>query len=78
MVIAATHCLMNQIVKTDLLNLDDRAFHKIIAVRGNDLMENIEEWHGLKATLIASRLTFDHLHDRIGEVTIAGTFLYRL
>lgn len=70
--------LMNQLARTDLLILDDWAIQKMVAAQRNDLMEIIEERHGLKSTLIASQLPVDHWHDYIGEATLADAILDRL
>ncbi|HHH38864.1 MAG TPA: AAA family ATPase [Sedimenticola sp.] len=70
--------LMNQLARTDLLILDDWAIQKMAAAQRNDLMEIIEERHGLKATLITSQLPIDHWHDYIGEATLADAILDRL
>ncbi len=70
--------LMNQLLKTDLLILDDWGIQKISAAQRNDLMEVIEDRHGRCATLIASQLPIEHWHDYIGEATIADAVLDRL
>lgn len=70
--------LMNQLAKTDLLILDDWAIQKMTAAQRNDLMEIIEDRHGLHATLIASQLPVEHWHDYIGEATLADAILDRL
>jgi DNA replication protein DnaC len=70
--------LMNQLAKTDLLILDDWGIQKIVATQRNDLMEIIEDRHGLKATLIASQLPVEHWHEYIGEATLADAILDRL
>jgi len=70
--------LMNQLAKTDLLILDDWGIQKITAAQRNDLMEVIEDRHGLKSTLIASQLPIDHWHEYIGEATLADAILDRL
>nr|VFK61334.1 MAG: IstB-like ATP binding protein [Candidatus Kentron sp. TUN]VFK70248.1 MAG: IstB-like ATP binding protein [Candidatus Kentron sp. TUN] len=43
-----------------------------------DLMEVIEDRHGLRSTLVASQLPVDLWHDYIGEVTLADAILDRL
>jgi len=48
--------LMNQLLKTDLLILDDWGMQKVTAQQGQDLMEVIEDRHGRGSTLIASQL----------------------
>lgn len=70
--------LMNQLVKNQLLILDDWAIAPLTAAQRNDLMEVIEERHGRQATLIASQLPIEHWHDYIGEATLADAILDRL
>ena len=70
--------LMNQLLKTDLLILDDWGIQKIGAAQRNDLMEVIEDRHGRRSTLIASQLPIEHWHEYIGEATIADAVLDRL
>ena len=70
--------MMNQLAKTDLLILDDWGLQKIAAAQRNDLMEVIEDRHGLRSTLIASQLPVEHWHDFIGEATLADAILDRL
>ena len=70
--------LMNQLAKIDLLVLDDWAIQKMAAPQRNDLMEIIEDRHGLKSTLIASQLPVEHWHEYIGEATLADAILDRL
>ena len=48
------------------------------AVQRNDLMEVIEDRHGLRSTLIASQLPIEHWHDYLGEATLADAILDRL
>jgi DNA replication protein DnaC len=70
--------LMNQLLKTDLLILDDWGIQKMAAVQRSDLMEVIEDRHGRRSTLIASQLPVDHWHEYIGEATLADAILDRL
>jgi len=70
--------LMGQLAKADLLILDDWGLVKLTAAQRNDLLEVIEERHGLRATLIASQLPVEHWHDTIGEATVADAILDRL
>lgn len=70
--------LMSQFAKTDLLILDDWGIQKMNTPQRNDLMEVIEDRHGLKSTLIASQLPIEHWHDHIGEATLADAILDRL
>ena len=70
--------LMHQLVKTQLLILDDWGIQKITTAQRNDLMEIIEDRYGLQATLIASQLPIEHWHDYIGKATLADAILDRL
>jgi len=69
---------MNQLAKTDLLILDDWGIPKMAAAQRNDLLELIEDRHGLRATLIAGQLPIEHWHEYIGEATLADAILDRL
>ena len=70
--------LMNQLLKMDLLILDDWGIQKITAAQRQDLMEVIEDRHDRRSTLIASQLPTAHWHDYIGEATLADAILDRL
>ena len=48
------------------------------AAQRNDLLELIEDRHGLRATLIAGQLPIEHWHEYIGEATLADAILDRL
>jgi len=69
---------MNQLLKTDLLTLDDWGIQKVSAAQRNDLMEVIEDRHGRRSTLITSQLPVERWHEYIGEATIADAVLDRL
>ncbi len=70
--------LMNQLLKTDLLILDDWGLQTISTSQRHDLMEVIEDRHGRRSTLIASQLPTEHWHEHIGEATLADAILDRL
>jgi len=70
--------LMQQLSRTELLILDDWAIAPLTAAQRNDLMELIEDRHGLRSTLIASQLPVEHWHDYLGEPTLADAILDRL
>jgi len=70
--------LMKQLLKMDLLILDDWGIQKITAAQRQDLMEVIEDRHGRRSTLIASQLPIESWHDYIGEATLADAILDRL
>lgn len=70
--------LMNQLLKTELLILDDWGMQSLTGTHRQDLMEVIEDRHGRQSTLIASQLPIDHWHEFIGEATLADAILDRL
>lgn len=70
--------LMGQLLKTDLLILDDWGIQALTNPQRNDLMEVIEDRHDRRSTLIASQLPIDHWHEYIGEATLADAILDRL
>lgn len=57
---------MNQLLKTDLLILDDWGAQKVTTQQWQDLMEVIEDRHSRGSTLIASQLPTEHWHGYIG------------
>ena len=70
--------LMGQLLKTDLLILDDWGIQPLASSQRNDLMEVIEDRHDRRSTLIASQLPVDHWHEYIGEATQADAIHDRL
>jgi DNA replication protein DnaC len=70
--------LMGQLLKTDLLVLDDWGIQPLTGAQPTDLMEVIEDRHDRRSTLIASQLPIEHWHDCIGEATLADAILDRL
>ena len=70
--------LMTQLLKTDLLILDDWGMQPLDTPQRQDLMELIEDRHGRRSTLIASQLPVKHWHDYIGEATMSDAILDRL
>lgn len=71
--------LLVQLLKTDLLILDDFALVPgLTTQQRQDLFNLIEDRHQLKSTLITSQLPIKHWHDYIGEPTIADAILDRL
>ena len=70
--------LMTQLLKTELLILDDWGMQKVTGPQRQDLMEVIEDRHGRGSTLIASQLPTEHWHEYIGSATLADAILDRL
>ena len=70
--------LMNQLLRVELLIIDDWGLQPMTAPQRNDLMEIIEDRHARRSTLITSQLPIEHWHDYIGEATVADAILDRL
>ncbi|MEX2489703.1 MAG: IS21-like element helper ATPase IstB [Pseudomonadales bacterium] len=70
--------LIQQLAKTDLLVLDDWGLEKMTLGQRNDLLEIMEDRHGLRSTLITSQLPINQWHQAIGDATLADAILDRL
>ena len=70
--------LITQLAKTDLLILDDWGLEKMTLSQRNDLLEIMEDRHGLKSTLITCQLPIIQWHKAIGDATLADAILDRL
>jgi DNA replication protein DnaC len=67
-----------RLTKTNLLVLDDWGLAPLTDPERRDLLEVIEDRHGIGSTLIASKLPIENWHDHIGDPTIADAILDRL
>lgn len=67
-----------KISKNNLLILDDFGLTHLEQQQRLDLMEMIEDRHGLSSTIIASQLPVANWYDVIGEETIADAILDRM
>jgi len=70
--------LMNKLVKTKLLIIDDLGLAPMTDHERQDLLEVIEDRHGLSSTIVASQLPIENWHDNIGDPTIADAILDRI
>ena len=70
--------LLTSYAKTDLLVLDDYGLHELNQEQRHDLLEILEDRHGLKSTLVTSQLPVEHWHEQIGDPTLADAILDRL
>lgn len=70
--------LIKQLAKVDLLILDDWGLEKLNLSQRNDLLEIMEDRHGLRSTLITGQLPIDQWHKAIGDATLADAILDRL
>lgn len=70
--------LFRQLVKADLLILDDWGPDRLTPGQRRDLMEIVEDRYGTGATVITSQLPVETWHEVIDEPTFADAILDRL
>lgn len=70
--------LMNKLAKTKVLIIDDLGLAPMTDSERRDLLEVIEDRHGLSSTVVASQLPVESWHDNIGDPSIADAILDRL
>lgn len=69
---------LDKIAKTEVLILDDFGLMHLEGQQLLDMMEIIEDRHGIKATILASQIPFGQWYDVFAEATIADAILDRL
>ncbi len=70
--------MLTNLAKTDLLVLDDYGLAKLNQEQRHDLLEILEDRHGLKSMLVTSQLPMENWHEQIGDPTLADAILDRL
>lgn len=70
--------LMKDLTKADLLIMDDWGLSQIKGDQLRDLLEVLEDRHGLHATLVTSQLPVDKWYDYLADPTLADAILDRL
>jgi DNA replication protein DnaC len=70
--------LLSSFAKADLLVLDDYGLDQLGREQRHDLLEILEDRHGLKSTMVTSQLPIDQWHVQIGDPTLADAILDRL
>ncbi len=70
--------MLTGFAKTDLLVLDDYGLSRLSQEQRHDLLEILEDRHGLRSMLVTSQLPVDHWHEQIGDPTLADAILDRL
>lgn len=70
--------LLATLAKMDVLILDDWGLAKLTAEHRRDLLEILEDRHGIRSTLATSQLPIEKWHDTIGDPTMADAILDRL
>ena len=70
--------LLANLAKVDVLLLDDWGLMKLNAENRRDLLEVLEDRHGIRATIATSQLPIEEWHAVIGDPTLADAILDRL
>ena len=70
--------LMNKLAKTKVIILDDLGLAPMTSPERRDLLEVIEDRHGLSSTIVVTQLPVENWHDNIRDPTIADAILDRL
>ncbi len=70
--------LLTSLAKVDVLVLDDWGLAKLTEEHRRDLLELLDDRHGLRSTLVTSQLPVEHWHERLGDPTLADAILDRL
>jgi DNA replication protein DnaC len=70
--------LMKDLAKTDLLILDDWGLAPLGNEQRRDLLEILEDRHGLRSTLVTSQLPVESWHAYLDDPTLADAILDRL
>lgn len=70
--------IMKELSNTDLLVLDDWGISPLKAEQLRDLLEILEDRHGLRSTLVTSQLATKKWHEYLGDPTLADAILDRL
>ena len=69
---------MNQVVKCEVLILDDLLISPLSREEQKDLLEIVEERYDRKATIVTSQLPIKAWHDAMQDPTLADAILDRL
>lgn len=70
--------LLSRLTKFALLIIDDWGLAPLADRERRDILEVLEDRHGITSTLISSQIPTDKWHDTIGDPTIADAVLDRL
>jgi DNA replication protein DnaC len=70
--------IMKKLTKSKVLILDDLGLAPMNAQERRDLLEVIEDRHGLASTIVAAQLPIENWHENIRDPTIADAVLDRL
>jgi DNA replication protein DnaC len=69
---------LSRMAKADVLLLDDLGLSPIGDLERRDLLEVLEDRHGVRSTVVTSQIPVKKWHETIGDPTIADAFIDRL
>lgn len=70
--------LLTRLAKFTLLIIDDWGLARLNDRERRDILEVLEDRHGISSTLVSSQIPTENWHDTIGDPTIADAVLDRL
>jgi DNA replication protein DnaC len=70
--------LLARLAKIDVLILDDWGLAPLTELQRRDILEILEDRHGVRSTVVTSQLPVENWHDYIAHPTIADAVLDRL
>jgi DNA replication protein DnaC len=70
--------LLKQLARIDALVIDDWGLAVLDDVHRRDLLEVLDDRHGMRSTIVTSQLPIEHWHAAIGDATLADAILDRL
>ena len=70
--------IMNSLMRSDLLILDDFGLSKLNDVERQDLLEVMEDRYEVRSTAIIGQLPVDKWHEIVGDSTVADAILDRV
>lgn len=70
--------LLQSYAKVNVLLFDDYGLASMDTEQRHDLLEILEDRHGIHSTLVTSQLPVEHWHETIGDATLADAILDRL
>jgi DNA replication protein DnaC len=69
---------LSKLARYNLLVIDDWGLAKLGDKERRDLLEVLEDRHGISSTIVSSQIPMERWHDTIGDPTIADAILDRL
>jgi DNA replication protein DnaC len=70
--------LLSSFAKTDLLLFDDFGIAKLNQDQARDLLEIMDDRHGVRSTIFTSQFPIETWHDLVGDPTLADAIMDRL